>query len=418
MKLSVVYYIWSGWETFASIRLPLLQEFSKIWGEEIQILCVKRAVDFLLTPIVNRWRMRNWISNKGKISSLSENMFVFTPVVAIHDRAAHLIPFMESVNAGMLHRQISCAIKRLRPKPERIIHWFSHPLQYHYLKSAKADLTIYHCTDDWAAWPGLSRIMRLLIPPREEMMSKAVDLVFTSSRKLFEKARLFNKHVYLFPGSADTEFFGKALNKDLKIPVDMACIRKPIIGFSGSIFGITDLTLIGYLASRHPEWSFVLIGPVASNSVDQDEFRRLLRFANVHYLGCKEYKHLPNYFKAFDVCLAPYNSETYSESVFPNKVFQYLAAGKPVVSIGLPEMEHLEEVVRVVHDYVDFEREICLALTNNDSNAIQHRVLIAQNNSLTNRVNSMSQTIWETLDGVDEQFGYKYHSNKAAHRRT
>ena len=119
MKLCIVYYVWSGWDTFISIRLPLLQEFSKIWGNKIQILCVKRTVDFLFTPLLNRRRMISWLSDNGRITPLAENMFVLTPVVAIHDRAAHLIPLMEMANARMLSWQISRAIKRIGAEPDR-----------------------------------------------------------------------------------------------------------------------------------------------------------------------------------------------------------------------------------------------------------------------------------------------------------
>lgn len=398
MKITIVYYIlWPDWETFVSIRLPLLKEFSRVWGDDIQILCVTRTVDFLFTPFVNRKRLKDWLIDKGKVKRLGENLFVFSPVVTVHDRAAHLIPFMEALNARMLRWQISRALRSLRSKPDKIIHWFSYPLQHYYLRPVKADLTIYHCSDDWAAFPGLSRLMRFLIPPREKMMFKEVNLVFATSGMLFKKARLYNEHVYLFPGSADTEFFAKALDENLKIPDDIASIRKPIIGYSGSIYGVTDLALVSYLASRHPEWSFVLIGPVAYDSIDRAEFESLLRFPNVHYLGYKEYKHLPNYFKAFDVCMALYNNEKYSESVFPNKIFQYLAAGKPVISICLPDVRRLKGVVRMADNYDEFEREVCLALTQNDSSAVHRRLLIAKNNSINSRVNAMSHVIRKAL---------------------
>jgi len=54
--------------------------------------------------------------------------------------------------------------------------------------------------------------------------------------------------------------------------------------------------------------------------------------------GQKPYNEMPQYLAAADVCLLPaYNNETMRD-IIPGKVYEYMAAGKPVISTELPGM--------------------------------------------------------------------------------
>jgi glycosyltransferase involved in cell wall biosynthesis len=69
--------------------------------------------------------------------------------------------------------------------------------------------------------------------------------------------------------------------------------------------------------------------------------RELASRSNVHWLGLQSYAALPRVVAAFDVALIPYLENDYTRSCFPLKVYEYLAAGKPVVATGLPELAKL-----------------------------------------------------------------------------
>jgi glycosyltransferase involved in cell wall biosynthesis len=100
--------------------------------------------------------------------------------------------------------------------------------------------------------------------------------------------------------------------------------------------GYFDFDLLEDLARALPQSTLLLIGPATSETASALE--RLAQLPSVHWLGQKPYVELPRYVAAFDVGLIPYVSNAHTRSCFPLKVYEYLAAGKPAVASGLPEL--------------------------------------------------------------------------------
>jgi glycosyltransferase involved in cell wall biosynthesis len=96
-----------------------------------------------------------------------------------------------------------------------------------------------------------------------------------------------------------------------------------------------DAELLAHLARRFRHGSLVLLGKQA---MDLEVLRRL---PNVHLLGHKPYAELPAYCKGFDVALVPFPRNEVTRHANPLKVREYLAAGLPVISTPVPEVEAL-----------------------------------------------------------------------------
>ncbi len=58
----------------------------------------------------------------------------------------------------------------------------------------------------------------------------------------------------------------------------------------------------------------------------------------------RPYEQLPQLLRGADVGLIPYVRSELTDSIFPMKVYEYLAAGLPVVATPLPALEGLPEV--------------------------------------------------------------------------
>src|SRR5207248_5489186 len=101
-----------------------------------------------------------------------------------------------------------------------------------------------------------------------------------------------------------------------------------------------DFDLLEDVAYSVPQWTLLLIGPAAAETASALE--RLREYSNVRWLGQKPYAKLPRYVAAFDVGLIPYVANAHTRSCFPLKLFEYLAAGKPVVASGVPELAGME----------------------------------------------------------------------------
>jgi len=105
-----------------------------------------------------------------------------------------------------------------------------------------------------------------------------------------------------------------------------------------------DLELLVALARANPRWSFALVGPIGPGDPRTD-VSTLAREPNVHLLGRRSYEELPSVLRAADVGLIPYARNELTDSVFPMKVYEYLAAGLAVVATPLPSLAEIQEVV-------------------------------------------------------------------------
>ena len=209
--------------------------------------------------------------------------------------------------------------------------WTYHPFMLDAIEKLATGPIVYHCVDDMSAVPGIDS--EGFKKEEERLLTKA-KVVFTTSTTLMEMCSKFNDHVYNFPNVVDIDFFGKAL-ENAPIPVDLASIPKPRIGYVGALSDYkVDFPLLLDVAEQRPDWHFVLIGEEAEGQ-DNSIVRQLRQMPNVHLLGHRSYQTLPDYLRGFDVGLLPTLINDYTRAMFPMKYFEYLAAGVPVVSTPL-----------------------------------------------------------------------------------
>jgi hypothetical protein len=112
------------------------------------------------------------------------------------------------------------------------------------------------------------------------------------------------------------------------------------------------LDVIRHLALARPEWSFVLIGEVRTNTSGVRDL------PNVHLLGRRNYQSLPGYCKAFDIAILPFVVNELTLAANPLKLREYLAAGLPVVATPLPEVQKLNGIVHMARTPEDYLSEI------------------------------------------------------------
>jgi glycosyltransferase involved in cell wall biosynthesis len=252
-------------------------------------------------------------------------------------------------NRRLVHRAIATRMRQRRF--DRAVLWLFSPREAWLAGGLGEAALCYHVTDDYAAMPGAAGD-RSLATADEALLGRA-DCVFVTSAAHAAARGLDGPRVHVVPNVADVAHFRTALDPATVVPSDIASVRHPIAGFVGAVDAYkVDLALLRACAVAAPEISWVLIGPVAWS----DATTRLdgLDLPNVHVLGARGFATLPAYVKAFDVALIPYRQTAYTRATSPLKLWEYLAAGRPVVATDLPGVADAGGLVTIARDPAAF----------------------------------------------------------------
>ncbi len=245
------------------------------------------------------------------------------------------------------------------------------------LKNKLGGKVIFDCMDDHG---GFSTNTQQALKTEEALIENA-DLVITSSNLLEQRAKVINPNTIQVKNGTEFAHFSNPIQND---KLDHL-INRPIIGYYGAISDWFDTEIVAHCARQRPDWNFVLIG--ATTGADLQPVAGL---KNVHLLGEKTYKDLPGYFAYFDVCIIPFKIIPLTLATNPVKFYEYLSAGKPVVSVELPELFAYQEDCYLARNADDFLVQLELALNERrDVDKIQRRKKLASNNSWDARVSTI-----------------------------
>jgi glycosyltransferase involved in cell wall biosynthesis len=121
-------------------------------------------------------------------------------------------------------------------------------------------------------------------------------------------------------------------------PKDLAELPRPWIGYVGLLSHFLDFETLEGLRQATRGGTLVLIGP-GSPATDA-AVRGLLGRPGVAWLGPKPYEEVPAYMQALDVGVIPFRAQDpYVQGINPNKVYQFLASGRPVVTTPVLDLE-------------------------------------------------------------------------------
>jgi len=258
------------------------------------------------------------------------------------------------VGDWLRRQRVRDAVETLRRRGcTRIVLYVWRPQYDWALDAVDADLVCYHIDDEYS----FSSVDRPN-DPREVALIRAADLVIIHSQKLFEKKGSINQNSVRIPNGVDYAAFSTLQPE----PADLADIPRPRMGYVGVIKVQLDLALLVGLATRRPEWSFVLVGPVGNMGGKKPLLEQLQRLPNVHLLGNKPVEQLPGYCQHFDVCMMCYEVSDYTNYIYPLKMHEYLASGRPVVSAPIEAVRPFSDVLETASGVDEWEDALLDAL--------------------------------------------------------
>jgi len=316
--------------------------------------------------------------------NVENDLWVFTPLV---------LPLPHSAAARRVNQQILRAtIRTLRLRlGMRDFHlWTFLPNVADYVGTLGESLSVYYCVDEWSMFSYIDRDRTV---GAEHLLLDRVDCVFAINHALAEVKRQRNPETHVSPHGVDHDVFARALDPATKVPADIAALPRPIIGFYGTIQDWVDLELIAYVARRHPEWSLVLIGQILVDTA------AVAGLPNVHLLGRRQHHELPAYCKGFDVGLIPYRIDERMAFVNPIKLREYLSAGVPVVSTGVPEVRRYREWCTIADDRDAFVAGIEAALRSDSPERRRARSRTMESETWAARVAEVAHVVDEIAAG-------------------
>lgn len=210
-------------------------------------------------------------------------------------------------------------------------------------------------TDYMDDYTGFINSSEELVKQNCEKLLRMSDGVIASSQFLYDIAVKYNKNVEIIRNGTEFDHFNSAFECEAH--------ERKIIGYYGAVAEWFQADKVVYLAEKLPECDLVLIGDVTKWGDD------LRKYSNIKLLGEKPYNELPAYLKDFDVCIIPFDTSTdLIKATNPVKFYEYLSAGKKVVSTEIPELEQYSgRYVYMANDNEKFLEYVKMCISGTDT---------------------------------------------------
>ena len=199
--------------------------------------------------------------------------------------------------------------------------------------------------------------------------------MFCVSEPLREKvAERGAPHAVVLPNGCDFDAYSDA-------PPMPRHTDTPVIGYVGTVAPRVDVELIARLARLRPTWTFDMVGPVSPLVQLPSD-----RPPNLRWAGKIPYDAVPARIRSWDVCILPLREIDYAHRSSPIQVFDYLAAGKPVVSSPVAQFEAWPDLVTTARGAEGFSVALEGALRDDSAPAQDRRRQFARHHSWDARV--------------------------------
>jgi len=281
-------------------------------------------------------RIKNFYRSLGGFRSLDNGVLLFTPVVA---------PFPNSksfskINEFFVLPKIKQWLSQIPIEKTIAITFLPTPLNYNIIKKINPTLKIFYYADSMSK---SSKYTKYLEKWENRNIEKS-DMVFTSSQKLFQEIKKRTKSLFYFQAGLKNIFYRNIAKKTHQ--------RKYFIGYVGSLSEVVDILLIIKIAKKYPNKKILILGPVYKN------ISSLRQYKNIEIEPQKNFPEILDYYKNIQIGIVPYKKNSYTRTVFPTKLNEYLISGSAVISTDIFEVNHFnkkfKKIINVAKNHSEF----------------------------------------------------------------
>jgi GT2 family glycosyltransferase/2-polyprenyl-3-methyl-5-hydroxy-6-metoxy-1,4-benzoquinol methylase len=268
---------------------------------------------------------------------------------------------------------------------KQIVSLVDHPFWLDVASVLPDSRLVYDCMDHHEGFGNNAASLTQL----EKRLLSESDLTITTSTWLDDAIAPHAKHRALIRNAGDYQHFSQVPKSVYRDPHG-----RRVIGYYGAIAEWFDVGLVEEVAKQHPDCSVLLIGRDTVNARG-----RLAKLNNVTFTDEVPYSQLPYYLYGFDVCLLPFKIIPLTLATNPVKAYEYLGAGKPIVTVDLPEMVQFEGLVYVAADKEAFLAAVSNVLSQPEPDSLlQKRKSFAQGQTWQHRTEAFIQKAESTAN--------------------
>ncbi|OEK04551.1 glycosyltransferase [Roseivirga misakiensis] len=319
--------------------------------------------------LANKWR--NIKTNFGTIEVYSSPPVL--PTNWINNQ--RVLRLFNRMNAWVLKRSIRSITKKVNPEKTTLINAFNPEFGLLTQPYWKAKKTFYYCYDEISGttWSGKHG------PSYEEEFIKTADGVICTSQHLKDQKSKLNENCYLVPNGVNLDVF-KTVVPNKK--------RSYTLGYAGAIDDRIDFNLISRLAQSFHLYEHHFFGPIKTNLPQMP--------ANVHFHGAINQELLPEKLNMLDACLIPFVKNELTKAIYPLKINEYLALGKPVISTDFADLSDFEKLISIADGPAEFIALTQKEIQYNNRLKGQKRIEFAKKNSWPDRARQFNKVIHQS----------------------
>lgn len=291
------------------------------------------------------------------------------------------VPQCRKFNEATLRRHLKKAARKLGIKTP--ILWLNPHSAVHLVGKMGESGSVYDITDDWTQFSSKDAEKQLIIA-QDKALCRAASATIVCSSHLYELKKNLARRLFLIQNGVDVEHYKRVAHNRL------SSTRSPVFGYTGSIHADrVDTNLVLELARAFPAGRVLLVGP---NMLPAATTAKLQAQPNIEIRGAVPYHEIPQIMSAFDVCVVPHVETPFTESLNPIKLWEYLAAGKPIVSTNVAGFREFAGLCRVASGkdaFIAACREAAEEAASDNASQIAARQKEALGHSWTKRVDEI-----------------------------
>jgi glycosyltransferase involved in cell wall biosynthesis len=169
--------------------------------------------------------------------------------------------------------------------------------------------------------------------------SRVIVVSAPARANLVQNWNVPEEKIALFPNAVDVQGFQESLEIRRETRAELGLESNPIVIFVGRFYAWHDVSTLlkgfGQLLAKCPDARLVLVGDGSRRSEMMQLASDLEISRTVHFMGQVTHRDVPGLLSSADIAVAPYPRLKQGLWLSPMKLYEYMAAGKAIVTSGV-----------------------------------------------------------------------------------